>query len=194
MVAPAPGARRAYVRLTTPAFEDLERLLTKDPQIVRWALKKMLLLERDPEAGHPLLGQLVGWRKLVVGDRDWRVVWRVTTDTEGTDTDGTVTITIAEVWAVGARSDAAVYEEMSARVAAADQTPSTMALADAIELIGRHTARDDLHAAIEPRPDPVPNWLRERLQHTTGLHPNEIDNMTGEQAMQRWEHYMTTGT
>ncbi len=186
MVAPAPGAPRAYVRLTTPAFEDLERLLTRDPQIVRWALKKMLLLERDPEAGDPLLGQLVGWRKLVVGDRDWRVVWRVTTDTEGT-----VTITIAEVWAVGARSDAAVYEEMSARVAAAAPTSSTMALADAIELIGRHTTRDDLHAPIEPRPDPVPNWLRERLQHTTGLHPHEIDNMTGEQAMQRWEHYLT---
>ncbi len=189
MVVPAPGAPRAYVRLTAPAFEDLERLLAKNPQIVRWALKKMLLLERDPEAGDPLLGQLVGWRKLVVGDRDWRVVWRVTTDTEGT-----VTITIAEVWAVGARSDAAVYEEMGARVAAADQTPSSMALADVIELIGRHTARDDLHAAIEPRPDPVPNWLRERLQHTAGLHSNEIDNMTGEQAMQRWEHYMKTGT
>ncbi len=189
MVALPPGAPRAYVRLTAPAFEDLERLLKKDPQVVRWALKKMLLLERDPQAGDPLLGQLVGWRKLVVGDRDWRVVWRVTTDSAGA-----VTITIAEVWAVGARSEAAVYEEMSARVAAAHQTPSTMALADAIELIGRHTARDDLTAAIEPRPDPVPDWLRERLQHTTGLHPNEIDNMTGEQAMKRWEHYMTTGT
>jgi mRNA interferase RelE/StbE len=186
MVAPAPGA---HVRLTTPAFEDVERLLKRDPQIVRWALKKMLLLERDPEAGDPLLGQLVGWRKLVVGDRDWRVVWRVTRDTEGA-----VTITIAEVWAVGARSEAAVYEEMSARVAIAEQTQSTMALTDVIELIGRHTARDDLHAAIEPRPDPVPNWLRERLQHTTGLHPDEIDSMTGEQAMQRWEHYMTTGS
>jgi mRNA interferase RelE/StbE len=64
------------VRLTEPAFEDLQTLLRLDPQIVRWALKKMLLLERDPEAGQALHGVLIGWRKLVVGDRDRRVDWR----------------------------------------------------------------------------------------------------------------------
>ena len=188
MAEPPADSPRGYVRLTAPAFEDLERLLKKDPQIVRWALRKMLLLERDPQAGDPLLGQLVGWRKLVVGDRNWRIVWRVTTDNAGA-----VTITIAEVWAVGARSEAEVYEEMSARVAAADQTPSTMALAEVVELIGRHAARDDVNVSIEPRADPVPDWLRDRLVHTAGLRADELDEMTGEQAMQRWERFMTTG-
>lgn len=178
----------AYVRLTTPAVEDLEGLLKKDPQIVRWALKKMLLLESDPRAGDPLLGPLVGWRKLTVGDRDWRIVWRVTTDDSGT-----VTITIAEVWAVGARSKSEVYDEMNSRVADAERTPSTLALAEVIEVIGRRAARDELGASIEPRPDPVPDWLRERLIHTTGLEADEVDNMAGEQAMERWERYMTTG-
>jgi len=70
---------------------------------VRWALETTLLLERDADAGGPLLVQLVGWRKLTVGARDWRIVWRVTTDGAGVPT-----ITIAEVWAVGARSDAQV--------------------------------------------------------------------------------------
>lgn len=42
------------VRLIEPAVEDLRVLLEKDPQIVRWALEKMLLLERDPEAGEAL--------------------------------------------------------------------------------------------------------------------------------------------
>jgi len=185
---PPPDSPHAYVRLAAPAFEDLKRLLKKGPQVVRWTLKKMLLLERDPEAGDALLGQLVGWRKLVVGDRDWRIVWRVTTDDAGT-----VTITIAEVWAVGARTEAEVYEEMSARVAGADRTPSTMALADVIELIGRHVARDDLNAATAPRADPVPVWLRDRLVHTTGLRADEVDGMASEQAIQRWELYMTTG-
>lgn len=184
----AADTPNAYVRLTTPSFEDLERLLKKDPQIVRWALKKMILLERDPEGGEPLLGQLIGWRKLTVGDRDWRIVWRVTTDDVGT-----VTITIAEVWAVGARSAAEVYDEMNARVAAAEQTPSTMALNEVIALLGRHAARDDLQASVEPQTDPVPDWLRERLVHTAGLDSSDVEQMTGAAAMQRWEHYMTTG-
>ncbi len=68
---------RAYVRLTEPAVEDLARLVRLDPQVARQALKKMILLERDPEAGEPLLGALIGFRKLIVGDRHWRIVWRV---------------------------------------------------------------------------------------------------------------------
>jgi mRNA interferase RelE/StbE len=94
------------VRLIDPAVDDLRALLRLDPQIVRWALKKLLLLERNPEAGKELHGSLIGWRKLTVSDRDWRIVWRVASD----DT-GTVIVDVAEVWAVGARADREVYEE-----------------------------------------------------------------------------------
>lgn len=184
----APDGARAYVRLTAPALSDLEALLKKDPQIVRWALKKMLLLERSPDAGEPLLGELIGWRKLTVGDRDWRVVWRVSTDTEGA-----VTVTIAEVWAVGARTDAEVYVEMTDRVAAAGQSPTTLALAEVIQILGRHAQRDDLQPAVEPARDVVPGWLRDRLIHTAGLDAEAVDTMTGAQAMERWERFMTTG-
>ena len=48
------------MRWLDPAVADLERLLGVDPQIVRWALKKMLLPERDPDAGRALLGDLTG--------------------------------------------------------------------------------------------------------------------------------------
>ena len=89
-----PDAPRAVVRLTEDAIADLHRLHRKDPQIVRWAFKKMLLLERSVDAGEPLLGDLIGFRKLVVGDRDWRIVWRTTTDTVGA-----TVIDVAEVWA-----------------------------------------------------------------------------------------------
>lgn len=34
-----------------------------DPQVVRWALKKCLLLEKNPEAGEQLRGALIGYRK-----------------------------------------------------------------------------------------------------------------------------------
>lgn len=183
-----PAGPRAYVRLTAPALGDLEALLKKDPQVVRWALKKMLLLERSPGAGEPLLGQLIGWRKLTAGDRDWRVVWRVATDTAGA-----VTVTIAEVWAVGARMDAEVYDEMNDRVAAAGQSTEARALAEVIDILGRHARRDDLQPSIEPAHDVVPDWLRERLIHTAGIGADMIDTMTGVQAMERWERYMTTG-
>ena len=65
---------RCRVRLTEDAVSDLYRLQKKDPRIVRDVFKKMLLLERAADAGEPLLGALVGFRKLVVGDRDYRIV------------------------------------------------------------------------------------------------------------------------
>ena len=103
------------VSLTDPAVADLRRL---DGAPLAWALKNMLLLESDALAGEPLLGSLVGYRKLVVGNRDWRVIWRATTDERGT-----LTVEIAEVWAVGARSDGDVYAEMERRVASLGATP-----------------------------------------------------------------------
>ena len=176
---------RAYVRLTDPAVADLERLVAVDPQIVRWALKKMLLLERDPEAGRPLLGDLIGWRKLVVGDRDWRIVWRVTTDDAGN-----TTIEIAEVWAVGARADAEVYGEMTDRLKSLGRTPTTQALAAVIEQLGR--AAGTVTAATEPLRDPVPSWLVDRLVHQVQMDPDVVAELTGVQAMQTWEAFITS--
>ena len=57
-----PDVPGCVVRLTDHAVEDLQTLFKADPQIVRWALKKMIHLERDPNAGDPLLGGLVGYR------------------------------------------------------------------------------------------------------------------------------------
>lgn len=44
----------------------------------------MLLLEVDPHVGQPLLGTLIGYRKLTVGNRDLRLIWRVATADRGT--------------------------------------------------------------------------------------------------------------
>ena len=185
----AEGDVRAYVRLTDPAFADLQRLIAKDPQIVRWAVKKMLLIERNPNAGEPLLGSFVGWRKLTVGDRNWRIVWRVTKDASGS-----TTITIGEIWAVGARSDDEVYEEMRTRVKSLGTSPTTQTLASVVELLGRHIDRNTLRPAVEPVNDPVPSWLRERLLHTAKLPESEVDHMTGSEAIARWERFLESGS
>ena len=177
------SASPAYVRLIEPAVHDLERLVRVDPQIVRWALKKMLLLERDPLAGRPLLGDLVGWRKLVVGDRHWRIVWRVTTDAIGHSI-----VDIAEVWAVGGRVDADIYREMGERVALMGDDPEGLALAEVIARLGR--AADSVVAAAEPVADPVPAWLVDRLVHQAGMAEHDLAGLTGAAAMIAWEKFL----
>jgi mRNA interferase RelE/StbE len=178
-------AERVVVRLTDPAFEDLRALLRLDPQIVRWALKKMLLLERDPEAGEILHGDLIGFHKLVVGDRDWRIVWRVTHDTT------TVVVDVAEVWAVGARNDAAVYTEMRTRVALLPRNePTTVALSEVVERLG--DIATGIQPAHEPAPEPeLPDWLIQRLRHQVGLTPGQITSLTLEQAVDTWTQWST---
>jgi len=175
-----PDAAEVVVGLKEPAFDDLQALMRLDPQIVRWALKKMLLLERDPEAGEPLHGALIGWRKLVVGDRDWRFVWRSTHDDAGT-----IVVDVAEVWAVGARSDAAVYAEMTSRVRTLPASPATLALTEVIERLGNVAQGLDAQAELEPT-EVVPDWLAQRFRRQVGLRPAEVARMSLQEAVDAW--------
>jgi len=166
----------AYIRLIEPAVEDIHRLATHNPQALRWALKKMLLLEENPNAGEPLLGGLIGWRKATVGDRDWRVVWQSTTDPHSTPI-----IEVAEVWAMGARFDSEVYEEMTARVAAMSKNPGTVALAEVIERLGK--LRTGITPARPPANEELPSWLVDQLVHTAGLRHEVVEVMTLKEAV-----------
>jgi mRNA interferase RelE/StbE len=179
-----PEAQHVVVRLTEAAISDLHRLIRKDPQIARWCLKKMLLLERDPDAGEALLGGLIGFRKLTVGDRDWRVVWRVTHDQVDT-----VLVDVAEVWAAGARSDAEVYQEMTDRVASLGADPRAVALTQVLESLGR--VAKGIDARPEPALDPVPDWLVSRLVGKAGHAEDEVRRLAPEQAMQLWDEWMS---
>lgn len=176
------------VRLVTGAVEDLERMMRKgDPQVVRWALKKMLLLERDPDAGVPLLGNLVGWRKIVVGDRDWRIVWRVTHDVSGA-----LILDIAEVWAFGARSDAEVYAEVEGRIAASG-APTTHALADVLAMLGKVSQGLSADASLSKAEEPVPQWLIDSLVRVVGMPVDEVDSFTLDQANKAWLDFTAGG-
>jgi mRNA interferase RelE/StbE len=88
-------------------------------------LAKLVQLERDgAQAGQPLgrrsQSDLATWRKIVVGNRDWRIVFR-------TDPDETV----ATVCVIGDRADAAVYEEAQARLKSIDDRDA-ISLAEAM--------------------------------------------------------------
>jgi mRNA interferase RelE/StbE len=179
-----PAAVQVVVRVTKGAQGDLEDLFSKDPQIVRWALKKMLLLERDPEAGEALVGDLVGFRKLTVGDRHWRLVWRLTHDQVGR-----LIVDVAEVWAVGARVDSEVYTDLAARVRA-NEDPRSVPLAELIERLGKHAA--GLEARAEPEDNSPPDWLRQALVRVVGLDQESVERMSRQEAEAQWEAFTTS--
>jgi mRNA interferase RelE/StbE len=161
------------VAFTDAAIDDLRRL---GPDVVPKVLKKVMILLDDPEAGHPLGGKLTGFRKLVVGRNHWRIVYRLFDDGS---------IEICEIWCVGARSDAEVYAEATSRVAdAAGSSPDLQRLADVIDRLGRLAG----HVVVgeEPRREPVPDWLAQRLIHTAGISPEKVAALNLEQAVDLW--------
>lgn len=83
--------------------------------------KRVCVVRLTEDAGDLLLSALSGLRKLVVGDRHWRIVWRVTEDT-----DGTPILDIFEVWAIGDRSDSEIFEELKVRVERIGADPKQM--------------------------------------------------------------------
>jgi mRNA interferase RelE/StbE len=94
------------VELTDDAVADLVRYAASGN--LPLFLKKLLRLEEiGREAGLPLGRGLTGWRKIVVGDRNWRIIF--TTDPEQT---------VATVWVIGDRDDAACYEDAQRRIQA----------------------------------------------------------------------------
>jgi mRNA interferase RelE/StbE len=168
------------VTFTDAALDDLRHL---GPAAVPKVLKKVLLLLDDPEAGHPLGGELTGYRKLVVGKNTWRIVYRITAEKM---------VEICEIWAVGARADAEIYAEATARVrAAAGARPELVPLADVIERLGRIAG--DIRVATTATAEPVPDWLADRLVHTVGVPRAQVAGMTLEQAVDIWAAF-TSGT
>lgn len=180
-----PDVAGCVVRLTDDAVEDLRSLFKADPQIVRWALKKMIQIQRDPYAGDPLLGGLVGYRKIVVGDRDWRVVWRVVEDAAGE-----FRVEVAEIWAVGYRKDSEVYAEIKQRVADAGPSPKTKALTEVLQIFEKQAR--DLAATPEPqKPESVPKWLTDALLYVVRLPAPQVEKMSLEEAEKVWTDHIS---
>lgn len=164
------------ITFTDAAIDDLRRI---GPDAVPKVLKKVLLLLDSPSAGHPLGGDLTGFRKLVVGRNTWRIVYRVVDEKS---------VEICEVWAIGSRADAEVYAEATARVKdVANGRPELLKLTDVMKRLGRLSG--DVTVPAKPTREPVPDWLAHRLLYTVGMSPQEVAALSLEQAVDRWgEH------
>jgi len=102
----------AEVQFTADAVADLEEL---DGSTLRLVLRKLKILEADPEAGQPLgsrqTSNLTGFRKLVIGNRTHRAVYRVESNEK-----------ICVIWVIAGRVDASA---MSLRSSVSSATART---------------------------------------------------------------------
>jgi len=181
-----PLATRTELRFTDDAIDDLIQLQKKNRPALEWAMKKFLVIERNPEAGEPLGAPLAGFRKLTISDRDWRVVWRITSDDSGT-----TVVDIGEIWAVGARKDSEVYQGMRARLNALPQDSQTKTLAEVLELLeakSKHKKRspgptDEVEdVAAEP-------WQVADLVNHAGYPEELARQLTRDEARREWEEF-----
>jgi mRNA interferase RelE/StbE len=113
------------IELIDEAVEDLVRYARTGN--LPLFLKKLIRLEEvGKDAGLPLGRGLTNWRKIVVGDRNWRIIF--TTDPEET---------VATVWVIGDRDDAQCYEDAQRRLAALGKTqPHAASLAAVMFQLG----------------------------------------------------------
>lgn len=106
----------ARVTFTSEAKEDLADLDGAAQKIVIKALAK---LKTDPEKrGEPLgatvgTGNLTGLRKLVVGNRTYRIVYEVRADN-----------TVVVVWVIGPRAEEKAYHLAVARIETYNADPT----------------------------------------------------------------------
>lgn len=179
---PEKKATSVEIRFIAPAVEDLRQLSKKNKELLRLVAKKFLLIERNPAAGQPLLGEFIGWRKLTVGDRHWRIIWRV-----HHDESGAVIIEIAEIWAIGARTDSKIYKELRERLETLPANQKVTSLREVLAYLGhgQMPVRDPLVR------EPVPAWLAQRLLKNLQISQTEIDLMDAESAMSMWENYLS---
>jgi mRNA interferase RelE/StbE len=97
----------AKVQLSEEAHEDFQDLDRAAQLVVAKGLKK---LKTDPHLrGQPLGsragGDLTTFRKLVVGNRDYRIIYRIESDD-----------TVVVVWVIGRRADNEAYELAMSRI------------------------------------------------------------------------------
>lgn len=100
---------RVRTDLTEDALQDLNRYSASGN--LKLFLKKLVRLEEEgPDVGRPLGQGLVNFRKIVVSDRDWRIIFSMN------DND-----TVATIWVIGDPADAECYREAARRLEEAEK-------------------------------------------------------------------------
>jgi mRNA interferase RelE/StbE len=117
------------VELIDDAIADLARL-AESGKLKSFFAKLLEIEQNGARAGEPLGRDLSGWRKLTVGNRNWRIVFRVDQ-----------TETVATVCVIGDREDGACYEEAKRRADRAQNADAASLAESMLTLFGSRTER-----------------------------------------------------
>jgi mRNA interferase RelE/StbE len=159
---------------TRAAIQDLRRF---GPTLAPRVVQRLLVLERDPDAGTPLIDDSTGFRRLSVEGR-WRVVYEPTA----------AAVTVWELWLDAARSDGEAYAEALEAMHSAG-TPELVQLARILRRLGRLTGTGPV-----PRNrvrQPVPDWLADALVDRARLDPLAVAAMDATAAFDAWNRLLT---
>jgi mRNA interferase RelE/StbE len=124
------------VELIDDAISDLAKH-AESGQLKAFFTKLLEIEQKGSEAGEPLGRDLNGWRQITVGNRDWRIVFRVDKQEE-----------VATVCVIGDREDGACYEEAKRRV---DKVKNTDAASLAESMMTLFGSRKERKAAQKRR-------------------------------------------
>jgi mRNA interferase RelE/StbE len=117
------------VELLDDAVVDLARQAESGK--LKLFFKKLLEIEqKGAEAGEPLGRDLVGWRKITVGNRNWRIVSRVDRDEA-----------VATICVIGDREDGICYEEAKRRADRAQDNDAASLAESMMTLFGSRKER-----------------------------------------------------
>jgi mRNA interferase RelE/StbE len=116
--------------VTEDALADLEKY--RESGVFRQFLAKLVRLEEQGVGvGLPLGDKLTTFRKIVVGDRDWRIIFQANREQ-----------TEATVWVIGDRGDDRCYTTALRRLEAiGDQKPQVKSLAGLLFQISERRRR-----------------------------------------------------
>lgn len=117
------------VELLDEAVADLADLAESGKQ--RLFCQKLVEIEKHgAKAGLPLGKGLTGWRKLTVGDRNWRIVFRVDEERD-----------VATVCVIGDREDESCYREAIRRAKEVAHADATSLAESMLGVFGSRRAR-----------------------------------------------------
>lgn len=164
--------KKNELRLIDYAVEDFRRYATKNKALRQSIFKKLLYIETQPVlAGLPLTGPLNGMRKIVVGDRIWRIVWRV------------LTSRTPLVWGIGKRDHADIYREVERRIKLLGEDPHTVTIAEMLSSL-----QERVKPVVE-RED-IPREVLEALYHEMELSIQTIETLSAHEAISLYERYL----
>ena len=166
------------IELLTESVQDIKKLHKKDPQISRLVLKKIIHIAKNPKAGNLLGGDLLNFRKITVGDNHWRIVWRVY--------ESEKRIEYSVIWGVGARSNQESYKTIKKRIAELGDTPETLQLRNALELMNPKTVKDRLN---ESKDESVED-IQQKLIEVAGMPADLASLLDLELAKAVWRTYL----